>query len=97
MLHDNSFTSILKDVERQTDNQGHEGEKYLQLLGLEDLADQQIPGRTELVRDFLDICGEHARPLLVGLESLSPDDPRFEPTREALKGYVSQFVTSTES
>jgi len=75
----------------------HEGEKYLKLLGLEHLADEPIPGRTEQVRDFLDICGDHARPLLVGLESLSPDDPRYNPTREALRGYISQFVTPAES
>lgn len=70
----------------------HEGERYLQLLGLEHLADEQIAGRTERVRDFLDICGEHARPLLVGLESLSQEDPRYEPAREALRDYISQFV-----
>jgi hypothetical protein len=74
----------------------HEGEKYLRLLGLEDLADQQIPGNTLQVRDFLDICGEHARPLLVGLESLSHEDPRYEPTRQALRNYISQFVTPAE-
>jgi hypothetical protein len=77
--------------------QEHEGERYLRLLGLEHLADESIPGRTEQVRDFLDICGDHARPLLVGLESLNPDDPRYAPTRNALRGYISQFVTPTES
>lgn len=75
----------------------HEGDKYLRLLGLEHLADEKIPGRTEQVRDFLDICGDHARPLLVGLECLSPEDPRFAPTRETLRTYISQFVTPTES
>lgn len=77
--------------------QEHEGERYLRLLGLEHLADETIPGRTERVRDFLDICGDHARPLLVGLESLNPDDPRYTPTRNALRGYISQFVSPTES
>jgi hypothetical protein len=81
----------------QLDAEEHEGEKYLRLLGLEDLADEPIPGRTERVRDFLNICGDHARPLLVGLENLSPEDPRFVPTRDALRGYISQFVTPTES
>jgi hypothetical protein len=71
----------------------HEGEKYLTLLGLSHLADRQIPGRDEHMRDFLDICGEHARPLLVGLESLDPGDPRFEPTRDALRGFLTQFIT----
>ena len=72
--------------------QEHEGDKYLRLLGLEHLADQQIPGRTEHVRDFLDICGNHARPMLVGFESLSPDDPRYEPVRDALRTQVTQFL-----
>lgn len=81
-------------MERERPTQEHEGEHYLRLLGLEDLANQQIPGRSERVRDFLDICGEHARPLLVGLESLDPSDPRFEPMREALRGYIANFVTS---
>jgi hypothetical protein len=75
----------------------HEGERYLRLLGLEHLANELIPGRTEQVRDFLDICGDHARPLLVGLESLTADDPRYEPTRNALRGYIGQFVASAES
>ena len=72
--------------------QEHEGEKYLRLLGLEHLADQQIPGRTEYVRDFLDICGDHARPMLIGLESLSPDDPRYKLVRDALRRQVTQFL-----
>lgn len=70
----------------------HEGDKYLRLLGLGHLADQTIPGRTEQVRDFLDICGEHARPMLVGFESLSPDDPHYEPVRKALRTQVTQFL-----
>ena len=74
----------------------HEGERYLQLLGLEHLADEPMPGRSERVRDFLDVCGDHARPLLVGLETLGPDDPRFEPTRDALRSYIGRFVTPPE-
>lgn len=70
----------------------HEGEKYLKLLGLEHLADQPIPGRNERVRDFLDICGDHARPMLVGFEGLSPDDPRYEPVRDALRTQVTHFL-----
>lgn len=72
--------------------QEHEGDKYLRLLGLEHLADQPIPGRAERVRDFLDVCGDHARPMLVGFESLSPDDPRYEPARDALRTQVTQFL-----
>jgi len=70
----------------------HEGEKYLELLGIGHLADVQIPGRSERMRDFLDICGEHARPLLIGLDSLDRNDPRYVPTREALRDYITKFV-----
>lgn len=70
-----------------------EGEKYLGMLGLGHLAEQPIPGKPHLrMKDFLDICGDRALPLLVGLESLGADDPRYEPTREALRGYISQFT-----
>jgi hypothetical protein len=75
----------------------HEGKKYLRLLGLDDLADQQIPGRSERVIDFMDICGKYARPMLVGLDSLDRDDPRFAPTRDALRDYIGKFVNPTES
>lgn len=70
----------------------HEGEKYLRMLGLEHLAGRTIPGRTEQVRDFLDICGDHSRPMLAGFETLSPDDPRYEPVRDALRTQITQFL-----
>lgn len=74
----------------------HEGEAYLRLLGLEDLADQQLPGRSGQVRDFLEVCGEHARPLLVGLASLDKDDPSFAPTRDMLRDYITRFLAVSE-
>ena len=75
----------------------HEGDRYLALLGLEDMADQQIPGAPgKQVRDFLDICGDHARPLLAGLESLDPADPRYEPARATLRTFVTQYITVSE-
>jgi len=90
----------IKDMTGENKHEGvpqeHEGEKYLELLGLQDLADQQIPNSDKKVRDFLEICGDHALPLLVGLESISRDDPRYEPTRQALRGIISQFVTPEE-
>ena len=70
----------------------HEGEKYLRMLGLEHLADQIIPDRTEQVRDFLDVCGEYARPMLNGLECLSLDDPRYEFTRNILRTEVARHL-----
>lgn len=72
----------------------HEGERYLHLLGLDDLAEREIvtADGTIQARDFLDICGEHARPMLVGFEAMSHDDPRYEATRDALRGLIGQYV-----
>ena len=70
----------------------HEGERYLRLLGLDHLAAQQIPGRDIQVRDFLDVCGEDAMPVLVGLESLGPDDPRYGLIRDALREQVAGYL-----
>lgn len=74
--------------------QEHEGEHYLRLLGLEHLADREITtaDRTFEARDFLDICGEHARPMLIGFEAMRPDDPRYEATKNALQGLIGQYV-----
>ncbi|HEX7368062.1 MAG TPA: hypothetical protein VF261_00190 [Candidatus Saccharimonadales bacterium] len=73
-----------------------EGYKYLRLLGLENLANEPIPGTTKRVRDFLSICGDYARPMLVGFASLSPDDPSYEAVREALQTQVKQFLVPPE-
>lgn len=74
-----------------------EGERYLRLLGLSHLADKKVTtknGETLEARDFLDVCGEHARPMLVGFESMSEDDPRYESTLEGLRGVVSAYIES---
>ncbi len=72
----------------------HEGDKYLRLLGLEHLADREITTAdgTIQARDFLDVCGEHARPMLVGFETMSPDNPRYETTKNTLRGVIGQYV-----
>jgi hypothetical protein len=70
----------------------NEGEYYLDLLEIGHLANQTIPSYGIPAKDFLDVCGEHARPMLVGLNSLDRDDPRFEKTRNALQGYIQQFL-----
>lgn len=79
----------------QLDGQEHEGERYLRLLGLEYLADRRIAtadGTIIQARDFLDVCGEHARPMLVGFEAMSPNDPRYNATRKALRNVIGQYV-----
>lgn len=73
----------------------HEGERYLRMLGLEGLADREITtesGATIQARDFLKICGDHARPMLVGFEDMSPDNPKYEATRDALCSVIGQYV-----
>ncbi len=73
----------------------HEGEKYLRLLGLENKADEPITlkdGTTIETRNFLDVCGQYARPMLVGLEAMESDDPRREDTMNALRGMISQYI-----
>lgn len=76
------------------DTPEHEGDHYLRLLGLEHLANREITtvDGTFEARDFLDICGEYARPMLVGFEAMSPDDPKYEPTKNALQGVISQYI-----
>lgn len=75
----------------------HEGEKYLRLLGLEDIADKPIrtvDGVTTYGRDFLDICRKHAEPALVGLASLSPDDPMFAPSQTVIRERVEAYLAA---
>lgn len=84
----------MEDAETRGTEEEHEGNKYLRLLGLEDLADNEIQTESGTIqaRDFLNICGEHARPLLVGFEAMSPDDPRYEATRDALRTIIGRYV-----
>jgi hypothetical protein len=73
----------------------HEGERYLELLGLGHLAGHTIftaKGPVQL-RDFLDICGKHARPLLSELNAMDPSDPEFPVARDAIRDLVvSQYI-----
>lgn len=73
---------------------GHEGERYLQMLGLEHLAESPVstPNGTIQAKDFLQICGDHARPILVGFESMSKTDPRYETTRNVLRSLIGQYI-----
>lgn len=78
----------------QQDETVHEGEHYLRLLGLEHLIDAEIATRTGTLpaKDFLDICGEHARPMLIGFEAMDSKDPRYDATKNALRGLIGQYV-----
>jgi len=77
-------------------NEEHEGVHYLRLLGLEHLADREVAGKNGrfLAKDFLDVCGQHARPVLVGFEDMSSDDPEYESTKDFLTHYIGQILES---
>jgi hypothetical protein len=68
-----------------------DGLRWLKLLGpeYERLADQpsgyEIAGQPVLIRDFDQLCGEHARPLFTGLESIGADDPQFPAYQEVAR------------
>jgi len=72
----------------------HEGLHFLRLLGLEHLAEREVhgPNGTFLAKDFLEVCGQHAKPVLVGFEDMSPDDPEYETTKNSLSQYIGQIL-----
>jgi hypothetical protein len=78
----------------QREEPEHEGERYLHLLGLGHLADIEITAgsRTLPARDFLEICGKHARPMLIGFEAMDSNDPRYDAMRNVLRGLIGQYV-----
>jgi len=72
-----------------------EGVKYLHLLGLGHLVGQEITVRDTTIQaeNFLQVCGEHARPFLMGLEaSLNTPDNTSEAQefRDALRAEALQ-------
>lgn len=77
----------------------HKGEKYLRLLGLAHLADEEFVhnGTTHQGRDFLNICGEEAGPYLTGFAAMSPDDPKYEAVKEALQNAISGYIAESSA
>ncbi len=79
-------------------NSAEEGQNFLNLLGLGNLGGNPIPGYSgKKMNQFLDICGENARPLIEGFKSLSPDDPKYQTTKELLSEYILKFVQPEET
>lgn len=56
-----------------------DGERWLELIGYGHLkgrpTNYEIDGQPVLAEQFDMLCGEHARPIFAGLESLSLEDP----------------------
>ncbi len=76
----------------------HEGDKFLSMLGLENIADKTFIGRDgerRQMREFLEVCGNHARPMLLGLEALGVDDPNYFENRAKLQSMILGFVESS--
>lgn len=76
-----------------------EGERWLGILGFDHLAGQPTghvrdDGSPILAQDFPELCGDHARPIFVALESMGPDHPNYDKyvrvAQEALRGYFPQ-------
>ena len=77
-----------------SEEQEHEGDRLFRQLGLEDMAHQEIvtENGTIQARDFLDVCGEHARPVIKAFDRMSVDDPRYKPLKNALKRVVLKAI-----
>ena len=86
--------AIIKVMNAERIGEEHEGERYLRMLGLDAYAEHPIntPEGVIPAKDFMKICGNHARPILVGLESMDQNDPRYEATKNALCGLIGQYI-----
>ncbi len=82
------------------DEEAHEGEKYLALLGLGHLADQPITTDTHgtiYAKDFMTICEAHAKPAFVAFEAMDPANPDYEMYKSALSKMVTHYIGSNEN
>ncbi len=79
-----------------------DGERWLELIGYGHLKGQptgyEVDGQPVLAEQFDKLCGEHARPIFAGLETLSPDDPRYDKfigvAQKAFQSYFGSVETS---
>ncbi|HTE57199.1 MAG TPA: hypothetical protein VK694_00490 [Verrucomicrobiae bacterium] len=73
-----------------------DGERWLELIGYGHLKGQptgfELDGQPILAEEFDKLCGDHARPIFAGLETLDREDPRYERFRGvARKAFQSYF------
>lgn len=71
-----------------------EGERYLVALDLAHLADKEISTSRGTIpaKDFLKVCGEHARPVLKGFAGMSPTHPRYRATKKTLQSMIGKYI-----
>jgi hypothetical protein len=85
----------------EAEGEEHEGQRYLEMLGLGDFGEQEITATkadgskvTVQTRDFVDICGEDALDSLAGLEgmgeALGVDHPEYTDLRGRIRDHVAQ-------
>jgi len=74
------------------------GVRCLELLGFADYVGQEIPitiggeQTTIQAEDFLDVCGAHAAPAFMGLESMDPQDPEYAEALTAFRGLAAHYL-----
>jgi hypothetical protein len=83
-----------------------EGYRYLGMLGLGHLSElpmfwqrewaRTYDGSLAYYKDFLNVCGRHALPLLLGLDELhrrvGPEHPKYTATRDAIAERIGAYA-----
>lgn len=86
----------MESAPQTSDNPPHEGQQYLDMIGLGELGDRHIMigGRLRPARDFLDDprCAAFARPALEAFSHMPEDDPQRTQYLTALQQGVRQYV-----
>jgi hypothetical protein len=75
-----------------------EGERWLEIMGYGHLKGQptgySIDGVPVLAEEFTKLCGDYARPLFIGLESLDVNDPMYIPAVELVRKKFKKYFGS---
>lgn len=71
-----------------TGEQIRDGAYWLRALGADELLGQTVNGIP--AEDFLDVCGEHARPLLEGWAAMDPKDPLYDQFKNLLLNKIHE-------
>lgn len=95
MMHRESSPAKTGEVAKENKP---EGERWLELMGYGHLKGQPTgyfkDGVPVLAEEFTELCGDYARPLFIGLESLDINDPRYIPAVELVRKKFKQYFDS---